>query len=75
MAAALKDINLPDNAFPREWERVHDAYTAPNGARATQELMRLKVPGGWLVTRPGVYTLCYVPDPDHQWALAPQSAA
>ena len=68
MSVALKQITESD-AFSKTWERVDDNYTAPNGAQATQSLMRLKVPTGWLVTRPGVYTLCFVPDPEHSWVL------
>lgn len=43
-----------------KWETV---------AKSTPRLLRLKVPGGWLVTITGGFSnpVTYYPDPGHEW--------
>jgi len=37
-------------------------------SRAKPQLMRMKVPGGWLVAvRVGSFSLSFYPDPEHKW--------
>jgi len=42
------------------WEHVY---------RTRPKILRLKVPGGWLVTVSGglSYPVTFYPDPDHKW--------
>ncbi len=51
-----------DKVFPRVWEKIDEAGT-----------MRLKVFGGWVIysSWEGTETMCFVPDPDNKWKLAP----
>jgi hypothetical protein len=49
-----------DDQHGGTWERVHG--TRPR-------VLRLRVPGGWLVTVSGglSYPVTFYPDPDHKW--------
>jgi hypothetical protein len=49
-----------DGQHSGTWERVH-------GTRP--KVLRLKAPGGWLVTVSGglSYPVTFYPDPDHKW--------
>ena len=57
-----EEFLTPDKFFPRIWEKIDEAGT-----------MRLKVFGGWVIysSWEGTETMCFVPDPDHKWKLAP----
>jgi len=43
-----------------EWEKIKDAENGPQ-----YNLLRTKIPGGWLVA--GTMGLTFVPDPKHEW--------
>ena len=61
---------VDENGEPQQSARDSD------GERHYRELWRLKVPGGWLILesgqsslqRAGVGGVCFLPDPNHDWA-------
>lgn len=53
------------------WEEIECVFERPNEGvvRPFDRIFRLKVPGGWLVTRDrsNQVSIIYIPDPQHDW--------
>lgn len=53
-----------------EWERVDSIAGAAEetaGQRLQLNMMRAKVPSGWLVRDFATAAVLFLPDPDHEW--------